>query len=59
MYDMKIEGAFLTCYEGAFLTCYEGTFLTCYESNDYKPISKVPCLSVCSHIRFIFTVSLV
>ena len=51
MYDMKIEGA--------FLTCYEGTFLTCYESKDYKPISKVPCLSVCLRIRFIFTVSLV
>ena len=23
MYDMKIEGAFLTCYEGTFLTSYE------------------------------------
>ena len=44
MYDMKIEGA--------FLTCYEGTFLTSYESNDYKPISKVSCLSVCFYSFF-------
>ena len=44
MYDMKIEGA--------FLTCYEGTFLTSYECNDYKPISKVSCLSVCFYSFF-------